>query len=73
MPDNFDPKALTENALPRGAMMVLGRSLDGELLAVMLPADDPERAAKIVGALRKVLVFNDGIQNAEGNEGNPDD
>jgi len=48
------PVMLTEQELPRGAMMVVGRSLDGELLAVMLPEDDLERTAKIVGALRKV-------------------
>lgn len=55
----------TEAELPRGSMMVVGRSLDGGELACVIPIDDEERTAKIVKSLYQVLLFNDGIRNIE--------
>lgn len=53
----------TETELPRGSMLVIGRSLDGGELACVIPIDDEERTAKIVKGLYQVLLFNDGIRN----------
>ena len=55
----------SESELPRGSMLIIGRSIDGEELACVIPIDDEERTAKIVKSLYQVLLFNDGVQNIE--------